>query len=268
MTAPAEGDLVPARALNQVTYCPRLYYLQYVEAVMPVNEHVEDGLFEHRRVNDPDLANRPRKDGEVVQVRSVSLSSERLGVTAKLDVVEEKDGATYPVEHKRGGAPRDEAGRPSYWLNDAVQLCAQGMLLEEELGKPVERGVLSYLGTRAVGAAGAAGAAAGDAAAPLPGLFAGDGVSAGGGALRDRQGEAGARGGGAGGPDARATPDGRRGGAVRAGAGGVCRQAERAPHGAQGGHGAGPGAVGPGAAGGGVRQRAGVDAGAGGASGE
>src|SRR4051812_12772466 len=33
-------DLVPVRALNQVTYCPRLYFLEYVEGVsrhyMPV----------------------------------------------------------------------------------------------------------------------------------------------------------------------------------------------------------------------------------------
>ena len=75
-------DLVPARALNQVTYCPRLYYLEYVEGVMPTNEHVEDGLFQHRRVNDPDLENRTRKDGDARRTRSVSLSSDRLGVWA------------------------------------------------------------------------------------------------------------------------------------------------------------------------------------------
>ena len=41
----APQDLIPVRALNQVTYCPRLYYLEYVESVMPTNEYVEDGLF-------------------------------------------------------------------------------------------------------------------------------------------------------------------------------------------------------------------------------
>ena len=50
---------VPVRALNQVTYCPRLYYLQYVDCVMPTNEHVEAGLHDHRRVDDADLASRP-----------------------------------------------------------------------------------------------------------------------------------------------------------------------------------------------------------------
>src|SRR5277367_869213 len=95
-------DPIPVRALNQVTYCPRLYYLQYVDCVMPVNEHVEGGLFDHRRVNDPDLANKPRKDGDALQTRSVTLSSDRLGVVAILDVVEEKDGRAYPVETKHG----------------------------------------------------------------------------------------------------------------------------------------------------------------------
>jgi hypothetical protein len=55
MTTAVEADLIPVRALNQVSYCPRLYYLEYVEAVMPVDEHVADGLFQHRRVDDPDL---------------------------------------------------------------------------------------------------------------------------------------------------------------------------------------------------------------------
>src|SRR3954471_16167659 len=97
-----ETDLIPLRALNQVSYCDRLYYLEYVEAVMPTNEHVEDGLFEHRRGNDPDLANRTRKDGDKLNTRSVSLSSERLGITARLDLIEEKSGAVCPVEYKRG----------------------------------------------------------------------------------------------------------------------------------------------------------------------
>jgi CRISPR-associated protein Cas1 len=140
-------DLIPVRALNQVTYCRRLYYLEYVEAVMPTNEHVEDGIFQHRRVDDPDLQGRPRKEGEAVHTRSVQLSSERLGLTAKLDMVEEKGGKVYPVEYKRGGGPAGPDGPPC-WDNDAVQLCAQGMLLEEELGVPISSGVLYYAGSK------------------------------------------------------------------------------------------------------------------------
>src|SRR6266850_6425236 len=91
-----ELDLIPLRALNQVTYCHRLYYLEYVDGVMPINEHVEDGLFHHRRVDDPDLQHRTRKDGDTLHTRSVQLSSPRLGLTGKLDLVEEKNGTTCP----------------------------------------------------------------------------------------------------------------------------------------------------------------------------
>src|SRR5205807_1540990 len=95
-------DLIPLRALNQVIYCPRLYFLQYVDCVMQTNEHVESGLHDHRRVDDEALANRPRKDGGVVRTRGVCLSSEALGVCGVLDVVEEKAGESYPVETKHG----------------------------------------------------------------------------------------------------------------------------------------------------------------------
>jgi CRISPR-associated protein Cas1 len=148
MSALPTADLIPVRALNQVTYCPRLYYLQYVDCVMPTNEHVEGGLFDHRRVNDPELANRARKNGDTTQTRSVALSSERLGITAVLDVIEEKAGECYPLETKHGSAPRDEDGQPRFWDNDAVQLCAQGLLLEESLGRPVPHGVIFYAGSR------------------------------------------------------------------------------------------------------------------------
>src|SRR5271155_5528635 len=139
---------IPLRALNQVTYCPRLYYLQYVDAVMPINEHVEGGLFDHRRVNDPDLAHRTRKDGDTLHTRSVALSSEGLGLTGILDLLEESAGNSYPVETKHGAAPRDADGLPMAWDNDAVQLCAQAMLLEEHLGRTVPRAILYYAGTR------------------------------------------------------------------------------------------------------------------------
>lgn len=141
-------DLVPVRALNQVSYCPRLYYLEYVESVMPTNEYVEDGLFQHRRVNNPDLENRTRKQGEALHTRSVSLSSERLGITGKLDLMEERGGVARPIEYKRSAAPTGDDGRPTAYENDAIQLCAQGLLLEEEFGAPVPEGVLYYIGSK------------------------------------------------------------------------------------------------------------------------
>jgi len=147
MTA-SETALIPLRALNQVTYCPRLYYLQYVDCVMPVNEHVESGLHDHRRVDASELANRTRKEGDADRSRGVHLSSETLGITGILDVIEEKRGESYPVETKHGAAPRDDDGRPTTWDNDAVQLCGQALLMEEAFGALVERGFQFYAGTR------------------------------------------------------------------------------------------------------------------------
>ena len=144
----AATDLIPVRALNQVSYCPRLYYLEYVESVMPTNEFVEDGLFQHRRVNDPDLANKTRKQGDVLHTRSVSLSSERLGLSGKLDLMEERGGEARPIEYKRSAAPTGDDGRPTAYENDAIQLCAQALLLEEEFGTPVSRGVVYYIGSK------------------------------------------------------------------------------------------------------------------------
>ena len=79
----AVDDLIPVRALNQVTYCQRLYYLEYVESVMPINEHVEDGLFQHRRIDDPGLQHRSRKEKEVIHTRSVQIGSARLGLSGQ-----------------------------------------------------------------------------------------------------------------------------------------------------------------------------------------
>src|SRR3954470_23875323 len=102
MSSAPSAELIPVRALNQVTYCPRLYYLQYVDCVMPTNQHVEAGLHDHRRVDDPDLAHRTRADGDTQSTRGVALSSEALGLTGVLDLVQEKDDERFPVETKHG----------------------------------------------------------------------------------------------------------------------------------------------------------------------
>ncbi len=148
MTVTLDAQMIPLRALNQVTYCPRLYYLQYVDAVMPINEHVESGLFDHRRVDDSELANKTRKENDAAKSRGIHLSSETLGLSGILDLIEEKNGERYPVETKHGSAPRDDDGRPTSWDNDAVQLCGQALLMEEAFGIRVERGYQFYAGTR------------------------------------------------------------------------------------------------------------------------
>ncbi len=134
--------------LNALVYCPRRFYLEHVEGVFAVNPPVMDGKLKHARVDDPRRAMRTRKTGDEFQTRSVQLGSEKLGLIGVLDVVEEADGLLRPVEFKRGEKPRPEEGQPMYWENDAVQLCAQALLLEENQGKSVSEGVLYYMGSR------------------------------------------------------------------------------------------------------------------------
>ena len=99
-------------------------------------------------MDDPALQNRTRKDGDALHSRSIQVSSEKLGITAKLDLIEEKAGLTYPIEYKRGSGPPEHEGQPPFWDNDAVQVCAQGLLLEENLGVTVKFGILYYIGSK------------------------------------------------------------------------------------------------------------------------
>ena len=69
--------------------------------------------------------------------RGMPVASHVLGLTGQCDVVEfQRDGKVLPVEYKRG--------KPKAHRADEVQLCAQGICLEEMLGIPVERGSLYY----------------------------------------------------------------------------------------------------------------------------
>ena len=61
----------------------------------------------------------------------------------------QKEGVIQPVETKRSAAPEDDDGEPTFWQNDAVQLCAQGLLVEEAFGIAVAGGVLYYVGSKA-----------------------------------------------------------------------------------------------------------------------
>src|SRR5690606_17267312 len=100
-------ELIPARMINEVLYCPRLMYLEWVQGEFEHNEFTLDGESVHRRADQP-KGELPAPDGEYDPsvVRSLWLSSERLGITAKIDVVDVGDDRTVtPIEYKRGKSP-------------------------------------------------------------------------------------------------------------------------------------------------------------------
>jgi CRISPR-associated protein Cas1 len=137
-------ELIPARMLNEFAYCPRLFFLEWVDQLWASNAHTAEGDFQHRRVDAGGGAAPLPHEGEVKAARAVELSSERLGITAKLDLLEgDGNGAVVPVDTKKG-RPSPNGGP---WDTDVIQVCAQILLLREH-GYEVERGELYYAETK------------------------------------------------------------------------------------------------------------------------
>lgn len=130
-------DYLPLSMLNQFTYCPRRFWLMYVQGEMEINAALLDGTHKHQNAHTPGTGWHP--DGRVYS--SVWVWSEQLHVAGIADFVQEQaDGALIPLEHKRG--------RMGQHLSDHVQLCAQAICLEERTGKPVPEGEIFYWANR------------------------------------------------------------------------------------------------------------------------
>ncbi len=119
--------LLPARMLNEFTYCPRLFYLEWVRGQWAENDFTVEGSDIHRRVDIPSGIP-PEGDGSRRIVRSFELSSENLGLTAKLDLVEFDGLHARPVDYKRGRPAPTPSGA---WEPEQVQLMVHGLLLRE-----------------------------------------------------------------------------------------------------------------------------------------
>lgn len=137
-------DLLPVRMLNEYTYCPRLFHLEWVQAQFAHNADTTEGAFHHRRVDQPKGPVPAPDDGEIRRAQSVTVSSERLGLIAKIDLLEGDDGKVRPVDTKRGHPP-DTPHRA--WEPERVQVCAQGLVLRDA-GYVCDEGVLYFAGAR------------------------------------------------------------------------------------------------------------------------
>jgi CRISPR-associated protein Cas1 len=144
---PADMPPLPARMVNEYQYCPRLAYLMWVQGEWSDSADTVEGRWRHRRVEAaasafPEAEALP--EGERLHARSVTLSSKRLGLSAKIDLIEAEDGKVTPVDYKRGKRPHVAAGA---YEPERVQLCTQGLLLEEH-GYSCEEGVLYFAESR------------------------------------------------------------------------------------------------------------------------
>ncbi|MDE0372415.1 MAG: CRISPR-associated endonuclease Cas1 [Rhodospirillales bacterium] len=138
--------LIPARILNEYVYCPRLAYLEWVQKEWEDSADTVEGRHVHRKVDKQGGSlPEPDEEAEALRVaRSVELSSKKLNLIAKIDLVETEDGKVTPVDYKRGKRPH--VARRAY-DPERVQLCAQGLLLREH-GYECAEGILYFAGSR------------------------------------------------------------------------------------------------------------------------
>ncbi len=140
-----DAPLIPVRMVNEYVYCPRLAYLMWVQAEWADSAETVEGRVRHEAVDaGSDRLPEAPEEGERIHARSVSLSSLKLGITAKLDLVEGEGGLVCPVDYKRGKRPHVEKGA---YDPERVQLCAQGLLLREH-GFECDAGVLYFVASR------------------------------------------------------------------------------------------------------------------------
>lgn len=151
---PPGAPLLPARMVNEYSYCPRLAYLEWVQGEWAESADTVEGRQVHRRVDKPTRANPPKvgtaaaeaeaATEERIHVHSLELSSDALGLIAKLDLAEFEGRRAVPVDYKRGKRPHVPHGA---YEPERVQLCVQALLLEEH-GYEVPEGVLYFVASR------------------------------------------------------------------------------------------------------------------------
>jgi CRISPR-associated protein Cas1 len=178
----AEPQQIPARMLNEFVYCQRLFYYEFVEGVFVESVDTLKGGAIHKRVDsgngslpkakkktDADKSKREEKpaeaelaiqtetkdaEPEIIHSRSVQMGSERLGVIAKMDLVETKAGKddlftaleVCPVDYK-AGAPKEGEEANELWDTDKMQLGLQALILRDN-GYHCNEGVIYYRATK------------------------------------------------------------------------------------------------------------------------
>jgi CRISP-associated protein Cas1 len=179
------NDPLPARMLNEFVYCPRLFYYEFVEGVFVESADTLRGSAIHQRVDSgsgalPPAAGDAKKskaqsgagtepgeaqvqsgDGDrrevandTIHSRSVQMGSDRLGVVAKMDLVESRADSedllaaldVCPVDYK-AGAPREAEDGNQLWDTDKMQLGLQALILRDN-GYTCNEGIIYYRTTK------------------------------------------------------------------------------------------------------------------------
>ena len=124
--------MISIASLNQFSFCPHRCWRMFCLGEFEDNQYTIEGTSLHDRVHT--LGDNSRE--EVWQIRAIWLHSERYQLIGKSDLVEVESDELYPIEYKRG--------KKGQWDNDALQVCAQALCLEEMTNKTIEKGYVYY----------------------------------------------------------------------------------------------------------------------------
>lgn len=145
----AEGALdaqprMGVRNLHNFGYCPRLFYLQWVENIFQENADTVAGSLAHRSVDVPSKYVAAEADlPEGATRRSLRVESESLGLVGVVDLLEGGEGGPEIIEFKKGSARRGPDGERRAKEPDALQVAAYALLLREQ-GVHVVHGAVYY----------------------------------------------------------------------------------------------------------------------------
>lgn len=151
MSGSEEGtdNYIPVRMLNEYVYCPRLFYLEWVENEFKDSKDTIEGRIVHRNVDVGAGSlpiDAPKSDDSsptVTKATSVYMSSSTYGISSRMDLVEGRNGTYSPIEYKKSKSPGDG----NVWPSDEVQISAQSLILKDN-GYQVDHGIIYYAGSR------------------------------------------------------------------------------------------------------------------------
>lgn len=130
--------------VKQFGYCQRILYFTYV---LPVPRRVTAKMREGKMVHAEEELRAARRSlsrygvpEDTERYDEVWVSSERLGLTGRLDMVLVLADEVIPVEYKNS--------RGTIQVSHRLQLAAAALLAEERWERPVRRGYVHFLPTR------------------------------------------------------------------------------------------------------------------------
>ena len=131
---PPEIEPIELRALNELVYCERLYYLMYVQRLFETSVDTLEGKKKHEKRKE----NSPKNLLEGAEISNTTLYSKCGKLCGRVDSIKSEDEQYIPIEDKNGKVPEYplektlfdvELPKINVWDNDLAQIAGQMYLL-------------------------------------------------------------------------------------------------------------------------------------------